>query len=55
MVLEFHRIRGSKKKEVTKLVSLGYSLETIEEEIAKCIVVCASCHKRRTYSGTWRG
>lgn len=55
MVLEFHHVRGRKKKEVTKLVSLGYSLETIQKEMDKCIVVCANCHKRMTYNGTWRG
>ena len=28
--------------------SLGWSLDRVEEEIAKCDVVCANCHRIRT-------
>ena len=53
-VLEFHHVRGKKKKEVTRLVRDGYSLKVIQKEISKCDVVCANCHKLRTYKDSWR-
>ena len=48
VVLEFDHVRGSKRKELATLVLDGVSLETLKEEIAKCDVVCANCHRRRT-------
>lgn len=48
--LEFDHVRGTKKKGVTKLVSMGLSWESIMKEIDKCDVVCSNCHKIRTYS-----
>ena len=53
-VLEFHHVRGVKRKEVTRLVRDGYSIKTIQKEIDKCDVVCANCHKLRTYKDSWR-
>src|SRR5690554_5037442 len=47
--LEFDHVRGEKKGEVTVLLSSGYSWEVIQEEIDKCDIVCANCHKKRTY------
>lgn len=47
IVLEFDH-KGNKKIEVSKLVSNSYSWETIMEEINKCDVRCANCHRRRT-------
>lgn len=47
LVLEFDHQRD-KRKEVTKLIYDGYSWETIQDEIAKCLVRRANCHKRKT-------
>jgi hypothetical protein len=33
---------------VSLLLSLGHCWETILEEIKKCEVRCANCHRRRT-------
>jgi hypothetical protein len=49
IVLQFDHVRGKKTNAVSKLVSMGYGLDTIKEEINKCEVRCANCHTRRTY------
>ena len=46
VVLEFDHLRD---KRANVAVLLGYgSWRLIEAEIAKCEVVCANCHRRRT-------
>lgn len=46
-VLTFDHVRGVKKKEISRMVADGDSIRTIQEEIAKCEVVCFNCHMRR--------
>jgi hypothetical protein len=47
LVLQFdHRER--KTNNVSWAVSAGWSLRRLTEEIAKCDVRCANCHRRRT-------
>lgn len=53
-VLEFDHVKGKKRAEVTKLVRDGYSIKNIQKEIEKCVVLCANCHKRKTYKNSWR-
>lgn len=48
IVLEFDHVRDSKIKAVSILVKGRYSLEAIQNEIDKCEVRCANCHKRKT-------
>lgn len=43
-VLDFHH-NGEKDKAISTLVSGGYSWKRVEEEIKKCIVLCANCHR----------
>ena len=47
IVLEFDHLRD-KVANVTKLASTKRPWSAILEEIAKCDVVCANCHRRRT-------
>lgn len=48
-VLEFdHREPEEKKASVAVLSALGWSLETVQDEISKCDVRCANCHRIRT-------
>ena len=56
VVLEFDHVRGTKRKDVSRMVSDGLSLLTIQEEIAKCDIRCANCHRRVTYErmGSYR-
>ena len=46
--LDFHHVSDDKYSEVSKMVWKGYSLKRILEEMAKCAVVCANCHRKIT-------
>jgi len=47
-VLEFDHVGGNKKSNIASLICNDASWDTIKEEIKKCKVRCANCHKRRT-------
>ena len=46
IALEFHHLKD-KKYNVAQLVSQGVSLKTFQQEIDKCILICANCHRIR--------
>ena len=46
-VMDFDHVRGVKKDDVSRMAR--YKLSTILEEIAKCDLVCANCHRIRTW------
>lgn len=46
IVLEFDHVRGVKAGCVRE-IARDYPLDMVKEEIAKCEVRCANCHKRR--------
>ncbi len=48
VVLEFDHIRGKKRMHVSEMVRRGHGLESIAEELAKCQVLCANCHRIKT-------
>ena len=48
-VLDYDHIdRETKFETVSRLVHVSYSLEVIKEEIRKCDVRCANCHRIKT-------
>ena len=55
IVLELDHVRGDKLSAVSTLVRNGFSTDSIDEEILKCEVRCANCHKRATAirAGYW--
>jgi proline-rich tail region repeat protein len=55
VVLDFDH-RRDKREHVPRLANFGYSVSTLEAEIAKCDVRCANCHRIRTLGGRgcWR-
>lgn len=49
VVLDFdHRDGVEKESDICNAVLFGWSLEHIQNEIEKCDVRCANCHRRRT-------
>lgn len=49
IVLEFHHLDPKEKRnDVSNMASHGYSVKSIEEEIEKCIILCANCHRKKT-------
>jgi hypothetical protein len=54
VVLEFDHIRDDKTSNIANMIGSKMSIVSIYEEIQKCEVVCANCHRRRTASrGNW--
>jgi hypothetical protein len=54
VVLEFDHVRGCKERTISSMLVQGYSFAKILEEIAKCDVRCANCHRRKTaLAGKW--
>lgn len=49
-VMEYDHVRGEKFCQISDMVNGTYSLARIEEEIDKCDLVCANCHRERTFS-----
>lgn len=48
-VLEFdHTDRSMKKTEVSKMIHIGFQIEKLQEEVEKCDIRCANCHRRKT-------
>jgi hypothetical protein len=56
VVLEFDHLQPREALCVTSMLNHAYRWETILAEIAKCEVVCSSCHTRRTLrrAGSWK-
>lgn len=48
IVLEFDHVRGEKVGDVKKMM-FSYSIQSLTEEIEKCEVRCANCHRRITH------
>lgn len=50
--MDFDHVRGEKLFNISKLAKRFYKMETLKEEIAKCDLVCACCHRIRTANRT---
>ena len=47
-VLDFHH-NDTKHMEISRMISLGYSIIKINKEIDSCILLCANCHRDLHY------
>lgn len=45
--MDFDHVRGMKVREISRMEKCA-DLDALHEEIAKCDVVCANCHRTRT-------
>lgn len=57
--MDFHHVRGEKQFAIThyRLVTCPpgvTKVEQIKQEIAKCEVICANCHRLRHKGRVWR-
>lgn len=48
-VMEFDHVKGSKRGNVSDLISRAVSFAVLRLEISKCELVCANCHRERTW------
>ena len=49
-VLEYHHINPEEKENtIARLTSNNYTLDKVYDEIQKCIVLCANCHREFHY------
>ena len=48
-VLDFDHVKGAKQFEVSFLIGSACSLQSILEEVKKCVVRCANCHRIVTW------
>lgn len=48
IVLEFDHCKGKKKLAIASMIHRNYSWKVILEEINKCEVRCANCHRKKT-------
>jgi hypothetical protein len=49
IVLDFDHLKD-KKYNISRMIHDGFSWRSIKKEIEKCQVVCANCHRIRTYN-----
>lgn len=47
--MDLDHVQGQKKANIADMVMKTYSLDTLRAELAKCEVVCACCHRVRTF------
>ena len=46
--MDFHHIESEKKdNSISRLIKDGYGMKRIQQEIDKCVLVCANCHRIR--------
>ena len=48
--LDFHHPQGSKKHNLHQAFDISWSLKRIKEEIAKCEILCANCHRKEHWA-----
>lgn len=48
--LEFHHINPEEKDDIiARMISNNYSLDKVEKEMQKCVVLCANCYREFHY------
>lgn len=50
--MDFDHITGKKRHNLARYANSAVSIATIKDEIKKCELVCANCHRYRTWLRT---
>ena len=50
--MDFDHITGKKKHNLARYANSAVSISPIKDEIKKCEIVCANCHRYRTWLRT---
>ena len=50
LVLDFDHVRGVKFSHISDMVNRPYNINKIKEEIKKCEIRCANCHRIVTHN-----
>ena len=53
--MDFDHVRGAKTADVSEMFRRRYAWEKILEEVEKCDLVCATCHRLRTLKRRQKG
>jgi hypothetical protein len=48
--MDLDHVKGEKKDDISGLIGSGSTLRILMEEVDKCELVCANCHRVRTYN-----
>lgn len=48
LVLDFDHVSGTKLSSISQMIRNGKALVHFQAEMAKCVVRCANCHRRKT-------
>src|ERR1700749_2188547 len=48
-IMDFDHVKGEKRYNIGSQLSHFSSLEDLQKEIDKCDIVCANCHRHRTW------
>ena len=46
--LDYHHVEDNKVESISQMLATGHSIDDIEKEIEKCIVLCSNCHRAET-------
>lgn len=55
VVLEFDHIKDDKINNISDGINRAWSIKKLQDEINKCEVRCANCHRRITYNRRIKG
>jgi hypothetical protein len=44
--LDFHHVDGKKEINVSLVTKRAWSIERLKAEVAKCVILCANCHRK---------
>lgn len=47
-VMDFDHL-GDKEYAINRMMTTGYSIAAVQQEIDKCELVCSNCHRERTH------